>query len=261
MAYRLSEKVLAHWLPTIIGLTFAHGAMAQNQVKESVDVQKGTVAQNKKSQKTIDSLSEKANRLLDEYRLVIGETESLKTYNDQLAKLVDSQNEEIASIEKQIGSIESTNREVVPLMLKMIDGLDKFVALDVPFLQQERQNRIAGLKEMMDRADVSTSEKFRRVLEAYQVENEYGRSIEAYSEAVEINGEKKTVDFLRFGRIVLISQTLDGKVSQVWDQHDRKWRPLDDSYSTAIKDGLKIARKQSAPYLINLPVSAPEVVK
>ncbi len=261
MAYRLSEKVLTHWLPAVLGLTFAHGAIAQNQVKKSVDVQTTTVAQNKKSQQTIDSLSEKTSRLLDEYRLVLSETESLKTYNDQLAKLVKSQEEEAASIEEQILSIEVTNKEVVPLMLKMIDGLDKFIALDVPFLQTERQNRIAGLREMMDRADVSTSEKFRRVLEAYQVENEYGRSIEAYSDTVEIEGKKKTVDFLRVGRVVLISQTLDGKLSQVWDQHNRQWKDLDNSYRTAIKDGLKIARKQSAPYLLTLPVSAPEVVK
>ena len=206
-------------------------------------------------------MADQASRLLDEYRLVIGELDSLKTYNDQLQKLVASQSEEAKSIEEQIQSIEVTNKEVVPLMIKMIDGLDKFVELDVPFLLNERRNRVAGLKEMMDRADVSTSEKFRRVLEAYQVENEYGRSIEAYSDTVEINGEQKTVDFLRIGRVILIHQTLDGKIAKAWDQKSRSWQELSDAYRVAIRDGVKIAKKQSAPDLLTLPVPAPEAVQ
>ena len=143
-------------------------------------------------------------------------------------------------------------------MLKMIAGLEKFVSLDVPFLQEERTDRVQALKVMMDRADVSNSEKYRRVLEAYQVENEYGRTIEAYSATVDIGGEKKTVDFLRIGRVALVYQTLDSKTQQIWNQSLRKWEELPSEYASSIKQGLKIAKKQSAPNLLTLPVQAPE---
>ena len=108
----------------------------------------------------------------------------------------------------------------------------------------------------MSRADVSNAEKYRAIMEAYQIENEYGRSIEAYRSTIESDGETKTVDFLRFGRIALVYQTLDGSESRVWDQQQRAWVPLDDSYRTSIRDGLRIARRQSAPDLIRLPLPA-----
>ncbi|MHC5848246.1 DUF3450 family protein, partial [Streptococcus pyogenes] len=84
-------------------------------------------------------------------------------YNNQLDRMVSSQNSEVASLEKQINQIDQTAMEIVPLTLKMIDSLDQFVQLDLPFQLNEREKRIASLREMMDRADVTTSEKFRRV--------------------------------------------------------------------------------------------------
>lgn len=257
MAYKLTQTVTRYCLPAVLGLSLTQASYG-DALKKSVSVQTTTVAQNQKSQKKIDGLADNTSRLLDEYRLVVGETESLRSYNDQLEKLIQSQLVEAESIAKQISSIEVTNRQVVPLMLKMIDGLDKFVALDVPFLKEERSNRIKSLKEMMDRADVSTSEKYRRVLEAYQVENEYGRSIEAYSATVDLEGKKKTVDFLRIGRVALVYQTLDAKLAKIWNQKARKWEELGSEYASSIKQGLKIAKKQTAPNLLTLPVQAPE---
>jgi len=93
-------------------------------------------------------------------------------------------------------------------------------------------------------------------MEAYQIENEYGRTIEAYRDTIEIDGRETTVDFLRFGRIALVYQSLDQTMSGVWDQKNRTWKVLDDSYRSAIRDGLRIARKQSAPDLIRLPLPA-----
>ena len=91
-------------------------------------------------------------------------------------------------------------RQITPLMIRMITGLEQFVGLDVPFLKDERAKRISSLKQMMDRADINSSEKFRRLLEAYQVEVDYGRTIEAYTALQSVDGQEREVDFLRIGR-------------------------------------------------------------
>ena len=146
-------------------------------------------------------------------------------------------------------------------MSRMLDSLDQFVQLDVPFLPEERAERVANMREMMGRADVTISEKYRRILEGYQVENEYGRTIEAYRGPVNVDGEELSVDFLRIGRLSLLYQTLDGQQSGMWDTESKTWVPLDDEYRNAIKAGLRMARKQSAPDLIKVPVPAAQAAE
>jgi hypothetical protein len=207
------------------------------------------------SQKRIAALDEEATGMLAEYRQATAETTGLKAYNDQLATQVKSQQEELTTMARQISEIETTSREALPMMQKMVATLGQFVKLDIPFLPDERANRIAALEDMMTRADVSVSEKYRRIVEAYQIEIEYGRTIEAYQGKV---GEK-TVDFLRAGRVALLYQTLDGSETGYWDADAKNWKQ-DSSYEDAITAGLKVAKKQAAPDFIRLPVHAPKQV-
>ena len=148
-------------------------------------------------------------------------------------------------------------------MLRMLDGLGQFIELDIPFLLKERRERVARLKATMDQADVTAAEKFRAVLEAVQIENEYGRTIEAYKGSLEVKqGNTQEVDFLRIGRIALLYQSVGGNFNGYWDQASRSWKPLTEpEYRNYIAKGLQIARKQIAPELIMVPVSAPEESK
>jgi hypothetical protein len=156
---------------------------------------------------------------------------------------------------QQLSQIETTSREVLPMMQKMLVTLDQFVRLDLPFLPDERANRIASLKDMMGRADVSISEKYRRLVEGYQIEMEYGRTIEAYEGKI----AERTVDFLRTGRVALMYQTLDGRETGYWDTDSKQWR-VDNSYESAVKAGLKIARKQAAPDFVSVAIHAPKEI-
>jgi hypothetical protein len=213
------------------------------------------------SQNKIDKLSDQAQDMLQQYLLTTQETERLKVYNEQLEKLIHSQEEEKISIKKQLQDVEVVEMEIIPLMVRMIDTLDQFVHLDVPFLMKERTDRVQTLRELMDRADVTISEKYRRVMEAYQIETDYGRNMEAYRGELAQNGKKRTVDFLRVGRILLAYQTLDRSETGFWNKNTKKWEVLPDSYRQAITKGLAIARKQTAPELLKLPVPAPERAK
>jgi len=213
------------------------------------------------SQKRVEQLSDEADELLTRYRGVLRQTESMRTYRSQMDELIASQEEELASLHGQLDQIELVSRDVTPLMLKMIHALDKFVKLDVPFLEEERTERIAELRQLMRRADVTESEKYRSIMEAYQIENEYGRTIEAYRSTLERDGKEITVDYLRVGRIALVYQTLDGGEAGAWSQASRSWEPLDSGYRNAIRDGLRIARKQAAPDMIRIPLPAAEKVE
>jgi hypothetical protein len=103
---------------------------------------------------------------------------------------------------------------------------------------------------------VTGAEKYRQIMEAYQIETEFGRTIEAYRGTIDLEGRETTVDFLRFGRIALVYQSLDETESGAWNQMTRSWMPLDTDYRSSIRNGLRIARKQSAPDLIRLPLPA-----
>ena len=208
-----------------------------------------------KSQQRVDEISEQIQTKLQQFKQVNKEIDGLNVYNRQMQTQIDNQLQELSQLAVSMEQVSIIERQVSPLMARMIDTLEAFVSLDVPFLPEERSNRIAGLKSMLDRADVAVSEKFRRVLEAYQVEVEYGRTIEAYSGLLTVAGEERDVDFLRVGRVGFVYQTRDGKQLGMWDQASGDWKPLPAEYRTQISKGLRIARKQITPDLIVVPVA------
>jgi seryl-tRNA synthetase len=197
--------------------------------------------QSAQSQARVSSLARQTQDLLTEYRSVVREIESLKIYNDNLERIVTDQREEVQSINRQLEGLEATNRGVVPLMLEMIDTLDRIVEADVPFRIDERRERVQRLRDMMDEAEVTASEKYRRVMEAYQSELEFGRTTEAYS--ARLPGTEQTVDFLRVGRTLLVYQTSDNAVTGWFNPRSREFEELDDDrFRLEVKNGLAIAR-------------------
>ncbi|WP_455220488.1 DUF3450 domain-containing protein [Kaarinaea lacus] len=230
----------------------------EKALQSAISAQESSNQASARSQQTINKLSEQTNELYNDYKYVLRQTQSLNIYNDNLEQLIESQVQEINSYNTQFDRIDDTQRDIVPLMIRMVDTLEEFIQLDQPFLLSERQTRVADLKTLLSRSDVATSEKYRRIMEAYQVEMEYGRTIEAYRDTLESNGEKRTVDFLRLGRVALFYQTLDEQETGMWDKSEHKWIPLSSDYRLAVNKGLDIARKQAAPDLLILPVNAPE---
>ena len=208
-------------------------------------------------QSQIDEISDATDDYLAKYRTALKQIDSIGVYNRQLRNLIESQDGELASLQDQLDRVEEVGRSVTPLMLRMIDAFEATVELDLPFLMEERTERVTELRKVMTRAAVSTSEKYRLIMEAYQTENEYGRTIEAYRSSLVHEGREVKVNFLRFGRIALIYQSLDSREAGVWNQQTKSWDRLDASYRTAIRQGLRIARKQAAPDLIRLPLPVP----
>jgi hypothetical protein len=172
---------------------------------------------------------------------------------------VADQRAEVESIYRQLEGLEDTNRGVVPLMLEMIGTLDRVVEADIPFRIEERRARVGRLRNMMNQAEVTASEKYRRVLEAYRSELEFGRTTEAYSDTLPTTGQ--TVDFLRIGRTLLLYQTGDGSETGWFNPSTRSFERLPERYRLDVRRGLLIARNGAAPDLVRLPVPGPEAAE
>jgi len=221
----------------------------------NVENQRTRLAQD--SQQKIDTIVDSTRKKEDEYNRLLKEIEGLKIYNTLLDRQIEGQKRRMVQIQQSIEDVEVISRQIVPSMTRMIESLKAFVGLDVPFLLEERNERVANLEVLLADSEVNDAEKFRKVTEAYQIENDYGRTIETYSGTQEIDGEVRKVDFLRIGRVAFMYQTQDGKISGIWDQEARRWDNAD-AYKNEIKAGLKIANKQVAPDLLLLPVATPE---
>ena len=216
------------------------------------------VEASRQGQQRIDTVSEEIRGRVAEYRAVEKQIEGLNVYIEQLKRQLGSQQAELAGLEESVANVTLIERQITPLMLKMIDALNQHVALDVPFLPAERAARVERLHGLIGRSDVTVAEKFRHVFDAYQTEMEYGRTIEAYRDMLAVAGEAREVDVLRVGRIGLYYITLDGSALGAWNREAGQWEALPGNFRRPIVEGLRIAREQAAPDLINLPLPAPE---
>ena len=193
-----------------------------------------------------------------EYDSLLREISELQAYNELLQRQIATQQRQISELQNSIGGVPDLERLVPPLIERMVDGLEEFVELDVPFLIEERKERVAELRQLMARADVSTSEKYRQIMSAYQIENEYGRTIEAYQAELAGDERGRTVSFLRIGRVALIYETLDGQEIGAWDASQRAFVPLGAEHRNSIRHAIRMAANTVAPDLVLVPIPAPE---
>lgn len=227
---------------------------AQEIVETTINTQVDANIESSSIQQEIDKLDERSKKLYFEYKDTLNEYNSLKRYDDQLSNIINSQIKEIENINNQIESLDTINIDVLPLLDSMVNSLEKFISYDIPFLIEERQARVNELNELLSRADISTSEKFRKIFEAYQIEANFGRTIEAYSSYIDIKGEAKAVEFFRLGRIGLFYRTLDGNDSGYWNSNSSSWEHVGSKLSDGIKSALDVANRKTPPNFITLPI-------
>ena len=250
----------SHWLPALallVGAGFV-GAASAATLADIYQVAERINQQAKTSQARIDALEEETHKLLNEYKTVLKEIEGLRVYNRPVSKQIQAQEAEMTQLGESIDGATVIERQITPLMLRMIDALEQFVSLDLPFLLNERNERIERLREIMDRADVAVSEQFSQVLRAFQIENEYGRTMETYGDTINIEGVERKADVLKVGRIALVFQTPDGTETGMWNKNTQSWEVLGDEYTTPVRNGIRMARKQLSVDMLTLPITGPE---
>ncbi len=208
------------------------------------------------SQERINGVVESTRSLSDDYRAINKEIDGLKVYNRLMTAQTNGQGATLEDINLSMEQVDVINRQIFPLMERMIDGLEQSVKLDIPFLLAERTKRVADLKDIMERSDVSVAEKFRKVMEAYQIENDYGTSSDYYREELNIDGAAREYNILKVGRVGLYFQSDDTNITGWWNSETGQYELLGSAYRNEIRKGIRVARQLIAPDLILVPMPA-----
>ena len=233
-------------------------AVAQS-IDPIVEVGKQRTAAAKASQAKIDRLADETANLLSDYKTVMKQVDGLRVYNARLERQIANQEKRIRDIDASIAEASVIQRQIPPLVTRMLDGLEQFITLDMPFDLDTRLGNIEAVRANMDRSDVTSAEAFRQVLVLYSIELQYGRGIEAYTDTIELGGAEREVDILRIGRVALVYQSTDGAETGAWNKDSQSWEELSaGDYAAAVRKGVRIAKKQATIELLNMPVSAPE---
>lgn len=232
--------------------------LAAEPLAQSQRVESQAIDAAKRSQDTIDQSSDRAFELQREIEILMQEVESLEVYRDHLSRMIDSQQLEIDSFHQQLDEIGATRQGVVPLMYRMLAALETHIENDRPIRPAARAQRLEQLNAMMAQADVSDAEKYRRILEAYQIELDYGSKLGSYQGELEVAGERLQVEQLYLGRAVLLARSLDQQQYWTWDQASGQWQAMDRAAGLKADQAYALARQSVAPSLLELPVSLKE---
>lgn len=249
---RLPLKAAVLAVPLLLPVTVLANTLDQTQQVLEQAHNRGAQVQ-----RSIDQLDQQTRESFDAYAANVRQAELMEAYNRQLARMIEDQDRELEDVEAQLLSLAETEQATLPLLVRMHTMLGRFVAADIPFLSEEREQRVARLARLLDRADVSLAEKYRQILDAYQIEAEYGRTLEAWSGSLQQGNSHREVVFLRLGRVALYYQTLDGEESGRWSRAHNTWETLAGEYDWPIRKGISMARQQSVPELLELPIEIP----
>lgn len=241
---------------TILGLASFQGlAVNSDNVGASIKIEQGAIKDAQKSQKQIDALFSKTESLFEQYKQVNKQIDGLKVYNGQIQRQISQQEHQLKQVIDAIDKASLIERQISPLILRMLTTLKHFVELDMPFHSEERDKRLTQLKRNQDRPELTLAERFRQVLEAYKIELEYGRTMDSYRQVIEINNNEREVNILRVGRIALLFQTPDKKVSGYWNKLEKNWVQLDSNLLNAeISQGIRMAKKQVSLDIVTVPI-------
>ena len=254
-------KVLAFVAVLASGLTVS--AVQASEVSDVLKAGAVKVQNAKTAQTKVDRIADQTDGLLQEFKQVNKQIESLRVYNSQLERQIASQKQMMAELRESIENATIIERGISPLMMSMLKGLEEFVALDIPFKKEQRENAIADLYVNMDSAKFSAAEKFRQILEVYDIESEYSSSLESYRDLVDIdaNGSEVEVEMLRIGRVALMYQTKDKSQTGAWNKESGSWETLGSEYRRPVDQGIRIAKKLSPQDVMQMPITAPETAQ
>ena len=230
--------------------------LSASEMESVLEVGRENSSQSAVSQEKIDGTEKQTDKIVNEYKVVAKQVEGLKLYNEQKRIQIQAQLDLMDKLDEQLVQVVVMQRQIPPLAGKMLDSLETFIKLDTPFRAEERRARVDLVRSSMSKPKVTASEQVRQVLEAYNIEAEYGRKIDTYEDKL---SDGTVVNILVIGRIGMFYQTKDERTSGRWDNEVGEWVELPGSYRKPIRDGIRMAKKLAPVDMLLMPVIKGEV--
>lgn len=230
-------------------------AIAADEVGEAYDASIAAQKAAKESQARIDRLEAETRAIREKRKAVQWRAMQLASYAEKLEAEAALEVGKRKDLEAQLKSIATTGTDLMPLMRKMVAELSTFIEADLPFLLEARRARVKELEALLESDKHGTAEKFRRVVEAYRTEVDYGQSLGAEDAKGQCEGGDAEVTLVRVGRIGLYCTNKDGSKAYAWD--GKGWKKLDDADQLeSVRNARAVARAEQPPQLLKLPVRA-----
>ncbi len=244
------------------GALLAGTAQADQTLNSILSVGQQKVDAARASQVRINKLQDQASELITKFRTVNKQIDGLRVYNAQMDKQLNAQNAALAELNDAIANVTVIQREIPPLIIRMLDGMEQFIKLDAPYKQELRLERVESQRANLDSAKITVAEKFRQVVELYNIEAEYARKVDSYPATINVEGQDRDVQILAVGRVALMFQNADRTLTGAWDRSAKKWTVLPaGEYSETVYNGIRMAQKKVSNGILTLPVNAPEVAR
>tara|TARA_B100000579_G_scaffold304234_1_gene254066 strand:- start:101 stop:865 length:765 start_codon:yes stop_codon:yes gene_type:complete len=245
-------------LPVLFALSISISAneLVEVNMESVLEVGRENQQLSASSQDKIDSTERQTDKIVNEYKVVAKQVEGLKLYNAQKRIQIQAQLDLMDKLDEQLVQVVVMQRQIPPLAEKMLDTLETFIKLDTPFRKEERRGRVDLVRSSLAKPKVTASEQVRQVLEAYNIEAEYGRKIDTYEDKLD---DGTVVNILVIGRIGMFYQTKDERTSGRWDNETGSWEELPGSYRKPIRDGIRMAKKLAPTDMLLMPVVKGEV--
>jgi len=237
----------------VIGM--AVPAMAQSQLRQALNTGEQATRRAEQVQTRINQLDDERSDMVGEFRTLLQRKTAAELYARQQEKVIESQERELVSLQDQLGRVDEITAQTVPMLQDMVADLEAFVAADLPFRLEDRQERIATLKTAMESADVPIVEQYRLIIEAYKAEMEYGRTIDTWPDDVTIDGNEVKVDMFLYGRVALVYMSPDGRHAKRYDRATGDWVDVESKFKQDIAKAIKIAQGKTTPGVIYAPAT------
>lgn len=236
------------------GIALAAGPLYPQDTQKLREAVGKTVDTHQQVQKKLEAWADEQADLASRYRSAKAQIDYLEKRRDFEEKEVAALDEGIAELGRRLVESVRLNDSLEDTLNAVMGRLEAWVDRDIPFLTEERSARLASVREQIARPDVTGAEKLRRVLEALQVEANYGNAPDVSQERIEVGGEEIFADVIRIGRVSVFWRSPDGKRVGEFDRGKNKWVGLGDKYIRPVSEVREMVLRVRSTRVLSLPL-------
>lgn len=190
------------------------------------------------------------------------------------------QKAQIEELRSEIGKVSEAKKTIDPLLSKMAAQMEDAINSDLPFLREERLNRINKLKNDLGNSEIRVADKYRAALNAYKIEVNYGMAVDGYKGPIPLNAGEAPVlvvplddkgeplreanneimppeaelgTYLRYGRVALVWLNQRNTKARRYDAPTKAWVDVSGGELNDIRKAVRVSRGEVAPSVLMVP--------